>query len=106
MKHEIGWPESFQNDLAAFDESAQEKVISKVEAILDSPNTLTERVIAWPGNIRKIRVGDYRLLLYVSDKNLTVYPIVFCHRKQVYKKATEREVLKVVSQLQEELRAN
>lgn len=104
MKYEGVWVEGIEDDLTVLTEEQQEKLFAKFDSILKSPNTMTERIINWDGNIRKLRIGDHRLIISVTDPEQgTVYAVALRHRNHCYDKQTQREIEAAVNKAEQEL---
>lgn len=99
MKFEKIWVEPIQKDLIDLTEEEFEELDNEFEKILTSPNSKTKRVKGWKHNIRRIRFGNYRLLIMVKEESLTVYSLMFLPRKDCYSKKTEKIIEKIVKQI-------
>jgi len=99
MIYEIAWTESIGEDLTNLNEEEFDELEEKLHLVKKSPNSLTKRVKGWENNIRRIRFGDYRLLIYVSEKNSTIYAIAYLPRKNCYSKHTEQLMKKIVQKI-------
>jgi mRNA interferase RelE/StbE len=86
MSYEITTPKSVQKQIAAL---SAEIILRIDEAILDlAENPRPDGVTKLKGTDRtyRIRVGDYRIVYDVYDKELVVLLIRCQHRREVYRK--------------------
>ena len=58
--------------------------------MLDHPELYSEPLRQTLKTYRKLRVGDYRVVLKVEDRVVTILAI--CHRRHVYQRAQKRSV--------------
>jgi mRNA-degrading endonuclease RelE of RelBE toxin-antitoxin system len=100
MKYEKAWIKGIENDLIGISEDQFNKLDEEFDKILDSPNSKTKRVKCWKENVRRIRFGNYRLLIYVCEESLTVYGLAFLPRKDSYSKSSQKLILKLVNRIQ------
>ena len=101
MRYEKAWAESITKDFEGVTNEQFEDIDSSFNEILESPNTKTKRIKNWEGNVRRIRVKDYRLIVYVSENNLTVYGLAFLPRGECYSKNTKKIILKIIESINE-----
>lgn len=99
MKYEKCWVKKIANDLEKLSEHEFNKLDEEFTKILDSPNTKTERVKGWQGNIRRLKFHKYRLLIYVKEESLTAYALALLPRKNCYSKQSEKAIQKIVAEI-------
>ena len=56
--------------------------------LLEQPELYSEPLRKTLKTYRKLRVGDYRVVLKIEDRVVTILAI--CHRKHVYRRAENR----------------
>ena len=84
MGFNINYKKSVTRDLSHLDKKEARRIIEKLE------KELSARAESYPvlkgefSGLRKMRVGDYRIVFTVDDENVFVLRIG--HRKEVYKK--------------------
>jgi len=80
----IRYKKSIERDISRLSKKEANRVINKIE------EELSERAESFPilkgdfAGLRKLRVGDYRVVFTVIDNNVLVLRIG--HRRQIYKK--------------------
>ncbi len=99
MRYHKAWAKSIENDLEGLAEEEFDQLDQSFEEILESPNSKTKRLKNWKGNIRRLRFGNRRLLLYVSDRNITVYALALLPRKECYNKKNQRLIERLVQHM-------
>ena len=86
MKYEKAWADSISDDLKGISESEFNRIDAKLDSILDFPNQKSSRIKNMIENIRRIRIGNHRLIIYVKNETMTVYALAYLPRKLCYKK--------------------
>ena len=82
MTYEIEFKPRALKDLKALPQSAQRRIIAKLEALRNDLAGDVKRLTNFTPEYR-LRVGDYRILFEVVDHTLIVYRII--HRKDAYR---------------------
>lgn len=65
----------------------------RLQRILENPYAESQQVVGWNGT-RKIRVGNYRLFIFIDNTSKIVYGLAFLPRDSCYK-----ERMKVMGRL-------
>jgi mRNA interferase RelE/StbE len=75
---------SAQRQLAKIDPQAQERIIDSIRALADDPRPSGCKKLsgrpAW-----RIRVGDYRVIYEIHDRQLVIVVVTLGNRKDVYR---------------------
>ena len=84
MTYHISIERSAQKALARISEPAQTRIIAAIRLLAESPRPpgtkkLTGRD-AW-----RIRVGDYRVIYEISDRQLVILVVSVGHRRDIYR---------------------
>lgn len=107
MKYEKVYVEAIEKDLKSLNEKEFDKLDKDFEDILDDPNLMTKRVKGAGYNIRRIKHkqndNEFRLLIFVDDKTLTVYGLAYKPRKDCYKKNNIDNLKKLAKALVKEI---
>jgi len=80
----ITYKKSVARDISHLDKKEARRIIDKIE------NNLAENAESYPvlkgefAGLRKMRVGDYRVVFTIMDKNILILRIG--HRREIYKK--------------------
>lgn len=91
MAHEIVWTEAAVESLEQYETEAAERVVDKLEEVVDFPDHFLDRLRNHPGY--KLRVGDFRVLVDWDKDDETIYVIdVFERRNEYSELGTYREV--------------
>ncbi|HWR67456.1 MAG TPA: type II toxin-antitoxin system RelE/ParE family toxin [Desulfomonilia bacterium] len=63
----------------------QKRLSPSIESLKDNPRPSGSEKLKGTDDIYRIRVGDYRILYEVMDKELVIFIIETGHRREVYK---------------------
>ncbi len=83
MAYKIYYKSSVEKDLERLDGSEKRRIIKKIENQLKDKPLLCPMLQGKLAGLRKLRVGDYRVIYSVMDENVWVLRIA--HRKDVYR---------------------
>lgn len=83
MAHDVVLTETFFSTLEQFETEDAERVLNKLEAIVDFPDHFLDRLKNHPGY--KLRVGDFRVLVDWDKDTKTIYAIDVFERKKEYR---------------------
>lgn len=85
MAFKIKYKQSIERDLGRLDKKEARRILDKIE------KDLSERAESYPvlkgefAGLRKMRVGDYRVIFTVVDEDILILRIG--HRREIYKKS-------------------
>ena len=84
MSYSVGILRSAQKNLSKINRQDQNRIISAIEALTDTPRPhgckkLSGRP-AW-----RIRIGSYRVIYEIQDERLIIMIVHIGHRKEVYR---------------------
>ena len=82
--YEIVFTRSARKELAALSTKLQSRVLQAIEPLRDDPRPHGSKKLKGTTNTFRIRVGEYRVVYEVSDKELTVLIVRIRHRKDAY----------------------
>ena len=74
-------------ELEKIDTIWQQRIKEKIELLAENPATLKPNITKLKGRYNKLarlRVGNYRIIFKVVDKELVILIIRIAHRKEVY----------------------
>lgn len=80
--YEIIFSEKASKQFYKLEKSLQERIISSLERIRIRPEAYVTKLVGDPAY--KLRVGDYRILLDISQGKLIILVIKIGHRKNIY----------------------
>lgn len=85
MAYRVDLTTAAARDVKRLPKDIQKNVISAINALADDPRPQGYEKIEGPGDVYRIRCGDYRVLYQVFDDVLTVLVVRARHRREVYK---------------------
>ena len=76
---------SAERDMARLDLPVRRRVDSRILALAEDPPPPGCLKMAGPGDLYRVRVGDYRVVYTVEDARLVVLVVRIGHRSDVYR---------------------
>jgi mRNA interferase RelE/StbE len=87
VKYEIRLSHRAQRDLDRLDKPTQKRVMRRLEQLADDPyDPRLSAPLSGVGNLRKSRVGAWRIIYQVSEEPKIVFVVMIERRGQVYKR--------------------
>jgi mRNA interferase RelE/StbE len=83
----IMWSKTAETQLAKIIKSNKniaQQIVSKLDEIADDPYLFTGRLVGF--NLRKIRVGNYRIILNLEEQKMIIFVVQVGHRSKIYEK--------------------
>ena len=87
MRYAIRIKASAAKELRRIERSDRERLIAAIDRLADNPFAGSALKGELRG-LRRIRVGDYRLLYEVRDRDLVVLVLRAAHRREAYRRRT------------------
>jgi mRNA interferase RelE/StbE len=87
MSWNIVWSPTSQKQLEKIfrsDKTAARRIVTKLEGIIDNPFAFTDKLQG--SNLRKLRVGVYRVIVSLEEQKITIFIVEVGHRSKVYDK--------------------
>ena len=87
MSWNIVWSPTAQKQLEKIfrsDKTAAQRIVTKLEDIIDEPFAFTDKLQG--SNLRKLRVGVYRVIISLEEQKITIFIVEIGHRSKVYDK--------------------
>ena len=84
MNYSVSIKQSAFKALANIDKQQRQRLIDAIEKLKTSPTAGSVLKGEFSG-LRRVRVGDYRIVYEVQDAKLVILVIRIAHRKEVYK---------------------
>lgn len=84
MTYAIKWRPKAREELAKLPRDLSARIVNKVGLLEGEPKHFLERLSGDPGY--KLRVGDYRVILDILEKEKIVAVRLIGHRKNIYKR--------------------
>jgi mRNA interferase RelE/StbE len=82
MAYRIIWSESASRQLAKLDHAVARRIFDGVERLRDNPLGQLRRLVGLPH--LGLRVGDYRIIIEVKEKELVVLVLKVGHRESIH----------------------
>ncbi len=83
--YQISWRHSAVKELKKIKPSIVAKIVKAVEELANNPRPRGSKKLTGTNSVYRIRLGDYRVMYEIKDKELVVEVIKCKHRKDVYK---------------------
>ncbi len=82
MTYQIIWSERSRKDLSELDAKVSNRIIAKLESIKEQPFSYIKHLVGIP--LYSLRVGEYRIILDIKNKQLLIFVVKIGHRKTIY----------------------
>ncbi|MGI0141821.1 MAG: type II toxin-antitoxin system RelE family toxin [Candidatus Micrarchaeales archaeon] len=84
MSYQVTWSQRSRTDLEALDNKISKRIIAKVESIKEQPFSYVKHLVGVP--LYSLRIGDYRVIMDIKNKEMVIFVIKIGHRSKVYGK--------------------
>jgi mRNA interferase RelE/StbE len=84
--YSVGLRASAEKQLAALDKPVRERVAAAIDALAETPRPSGAIAMQGAAGLLRIRVGSYRVVYTVSDRELIVLVIDIGHRREIYRR--------------------
>lgn len=85
MKYTILYRASVQREMRRLDSRIARRVDAAILALADNPRPPGCVKLSGPSDLWRIRVGDYRVVYEIRDRQLTVLIVGVAHRREIYR---------------------
>lgn len=85
MGYDVQFLPAALKDFRKLPRKVQILLSAKVDALAEAPRTPEAKKLQGPGDLWRIREGDYRLMYQIRDAALLVLVIRTGHRREVYR---------------------
>jgi mRNA interferase RelE/StbE len=75
-----------EKDLRKIDRRYRKQIFDAIESLIDNPRPSNSRKMTGADMTHRLRVGDYRVIYQVNDKERNITIFYIRHRKDAYKK--------------------
>ena len=82
--YEVIIPSEVERQLNKLDKSEKNRILQTLDRIKIRPEHFVEKLVGEVGF--KLRVGDYRVILDINNRDLIILVIEIGHRKNIYKR--------------------
>ena len=84
--YSVGLRAGAEKQLAALDKPVRERVAAAIDALAETPRPSGAIAMQGAAGLLRIRVGSYRVVYTVSDRELIVLVIDIGHRREIYRR--------------------
>ena len=84
MNYSLIFDENAINQLNKFPKELKERIFKKIQSTKENPHRFFEKLTG--KSEYKLRVGDYRVIADINDKEIQILVLYLGHRRNVYKK--------------------
>jgi mRNA interferase RelE/StbE len=87
MVWDITWSPTADKQLEKITKSNKntaQQIVAKLEEITDNPYIHTDKLHG--SDLRKLRIGDYRVILNLEKEKIIIFIVEVGHRSKIYKK--------------------
>ena len=85
MKYKVQLKRSVVKTLKSLPQKEVKKIAKKIDSLERNPVPKDSKKLKSEKDLYRVRVGDYRILYFFQNSNLTVLVIRIGHRKDIYK---------------------
>jgi len=76
---------AFRREIKKLDKAIQKKVVKTLEALGENPRPAGVEKLEENPKFWRVKVGDFRVIYNVNDKDKTVTAVLIRHRKDAYR---------------------
>ena len=84
--YEIQWKTSAKKELKKIDKVEIPKILNEIEKLSIYPYPVNHKKILGTEQIFRIKIGNYRVIYFIENKELIIEIIRVRHRKDAYQK--------------------
>lgn len=85
LKYSITFAKSARRELEILDSHLTENILKKIEFLTFIPRPRGCKKLEGEENLWRIRLGDYRIVYYINEREKIIDIVRIRHRKDVYK---------------------
>jgi len=86
MRYAVQFKPSARKALLKLERPIQRRLIEAADALADDPRPQKVEKLSGEQNLWRIRVGEYRIVYEIQDRQLFVLVLRVAHRREVYRK--------------------
>ena len=83
MSYEVHLDRSAEKEIARFPDAVHSRIADKILSLENNPRPVGIKKLSGRDEYR-VRVGDYRILFTIDDKNSVVHVSAVGHRREIY----------------------
>jgi len=92
-------PKDINKQLDKLGNQIKSRILAKLILLKDSPKSKSQPLVGT--KFWKTRIGDYRVVFYISDKKLVILVLEVEHRKKVYDRVNNLKIPEEYADLKE-----
>ena len=85
MKYTVIISRASRKVIDRLDGDMHSRIIRKLEMLEDNPRTVGVEKLSGTDNLYRVRVGDWRVVYMIQDRNLIILVLKVAHRREVYR---------------------
>lgn len=85
MAYTVSLTRSAARDIRALDETVRKRVARAIDALADDPRPDGAKKLSAEDGIWRVRVGDYRIVYQIADRQLLVLVLRVRHRREAHR---------------------
>ena len=83
MAYQLVVTSAARRGLKSLPRPVAERIVARILALTDKPRPVDVKKLRVPGNMYRIRVGDYRIVYQILDREVVVIVVRIGHRREV-----------------------
>jgi mRNA interferase RelE/StbE len=84
MSYEITFSYTARENFKSLDKNTARRIVQKLETIKEDPYRFVKRLSGI--SLFSLRVGEYRVIMDIKNKQLLIFVVMIGHRSKVYTK--------------------
>ena len=85
MKYTVRMDSRTRKTIDRLPDDVYGRVMRKLESLEDNPRPIGVEKLAGPEDLYRVRVGDWRIVYAIRDRELVVIVVRIGHRREVYR---------------------
>jgi mRNA interferase RelE/StbE len=81
----VTFARSARKELQSLPTDIASRILDKIDLLLSDPRPSGSRKLSGPGSLWRLRIGDYRVIYEIDEKNHTIDVSVVRHRREAYR---------------------
>jgi mRNA interferase RelE/StbE len=83
--YQISFTRSARKELQSLPSAIAHRILIKVESLAKEPRPAACRKLRGPTNLWRLRIGEYRVVYDIDDKNCIIDVMIIRHRSEAYR---------------------
>ncbi len=82
MTYKVILSQDAEKDLESLEKDVRNRIVLRLESIRENPQSYVKRLVGVP--LYSLRVGDYRVIMDIKNKEIIIFVIKIGHRSKAY----------------------